>query len=285
MLLLFMLIAGLNYTNSLALFVTFLLAGFMLVAMHQCHRNLLKVTLVDAGTRPTFAGEFGSLHLSLGNDSTLPRYRLEVTARDEPAVVVDVPPQSVRRAEVPIPAPTRGIIRIDRLRLSTSHPFGLFRVWTWVHVPLTLTVYPRPNGSLPMPAQGGLTPGRHLRGSGAQDEWLSLRAFREGDSPRQVDWKAYARGSPLLVKEYGASAAELRIFDFSQLSGLDTEARLQQLTRWIVDAHARGERYGLILLNTHIPPDIAPEHRHACLSALALHGLKDPVYAGRKRRR
>ncbi|MGH8179972.1 MAG: DUF58 domain-containing protein, partial [Steroidobacteraceae bacterium] len=40
-LLLTMLGAGLNYANSLALLLTFLLAGFALVAMHECHRNLL----------------------------------------------------------------------------------------------------------------------------------------------------------------------------------------------------------------------------------------------------
>ncbi|HUJ52656.1 MAG TPA: hypothetical protein VLX08_03815, partial [Steroidobacteraceae bacterium] len=40
-LLLLMLIAGMNYANSLALFLTFLLGAFALVVMQQCHRNLL----------------------------------------------------------------------------------------------------------------------------------------------------------------------------------------------------------------------------------------------------
>src|SRR5215471_6398170 len=40
-LLFLMLLAGLNYANSLALFFTFLLTGFALVVMQQCHRNLL----------------------------------------------------------------------------------------------------------------------------------------------------------------------------------------------------------------------------------------------------
>lgn len=40
-LLLLMLLAGLNYTNSLALFLTFLLTAFALVVMQLCHRNLL----------------------------------------------------------------------------------------------------------------------------------------------------------------------------------------------------------------------------------------------------
>ena len=62
-------------------------------------------------------------------------------------------------------------------------------------------------------------PGSLADGSAGADEWLGLRPFRDGDSPRQVDWKAYAREAPLLVKEYSAAGSELRMFDFNQLRG------------------------------------------------------------------
>jgi uncharacterized protein (DUF58 family) len=103
-----------------------------------------------------------------------------------------------------------------------------------------------------------------------------LREFRDGDSPRQVDWKAYAREAPLLVKEYSATGSELRLFHFGQLSQLGLEARLEQLARWIVDAEDSGDRYGLALPTLHIPPDRGPDHRHHCLAALALYGHDDP---------
>lgn len=64
-----MLIAGLNYANSLALFMTFLLGGFALVTLHQCHRNLLGIDVLGVGTMPTFAGRPGTLRISLGNPS------------------------------------------------------------------------------------------------------------------------------------------------------------------------------------------------------------------------
>ncbi len=60
-------------------------------------------------------------------------------------------------------------------------------------------------------------------------------------------WKAYARGAPLLVKEYTASGSAERLFDFSALAGLDTEQRLSQLAQWIVGSAADGERFGLQL--------------------------------------
>jgi len=112
-----------------------------------------------------------------------------------------------------------------------------------------------------------------VRGGAGGDEWLGLRAFRDGDSPRQVAWKAYARGAPLLVKEYCAAAAPERHFDFERLPQLGTERRLEQLAAWIVDAENRGERYALALPGGTLALDRGAQHRHRCLSALALHGL------------
>jgi len=272
-LLLFMLIAGLNYANSLALFLTFLLSGFVLVTMQLCHRNLLGALLSAADASPTFAHRPGNLRLTLGNTSTLPRFRIESGVSDDPPRATDVPAQGRQQIDLPVAAPKRGVVAIDRLRLATTHPFGLFRTWTWVHAPLEMLVYPRPHGSLPMPAESGRKVGTRSRGETGADEWAGLRPFRDGDSPRQVDWKAYAREAPLLVKEYSAAGSELRVFQFDQIRGLDVEARLEQLARWVVDAEEHGDRYGLELPGVHIAPDRGTDHRHRCLAALALYGL------------
>jgi Uncharacterized conserved protein (some members contain a von Willebrand factor type A (vWA) domain) len=268
-LLFFMLVAGLNYTNSLALFLTFLLTGFALVAMHQCHRNLLSVSLNGIVPLPAFAGETALLQLTLGNETGLMRHAIEASVLDEPAVALDLPPRSTQRLELALSAPKRSVIRIERIQLSTTYPFGLFRAWTWAHLPVEVIVYPRPHGSLPMPADHGRRSGQRSQVGVGTEEWLGLRPFRDGDSPRQVAWKAYAHGASLLVKEYSAAGSELRLFDFERLAQLDTEARLEQLARWIVDAETRGERYGLRIAEYSIEPHRGPEHRHRCLSALA----------------
>src|SRR3974390_3266730 len=62
-LLFLMLLAGLNYGNSLALFLTFLLAGFALVGMQQCHRNPLGNEVVAAIAPAVFARSTGALAL------------------------------------------------------------------------------------------------------------------------------------------------------------------------------------------------------------------------------
>jgi uncharacterized protein (DUF58 family) len=266
-----MLVAGLNYTNSVALLLAFVLAGFALVAMHQCHRNVLGLSLVGAAGAPLFAGSEGSLQLTLANVSRLGRYRVEVAA-EAGAVALDLPADSRGQLELPMRAGRRGLQRIDRLRLSSSHPYGLFRVWTWIHAPIVVVVYPRPAGSLPLPADSGARSGSSPRDTTGADEWLGLRPFRDGDSPRQVAWKAYAREAPLLVKEYSSAGSTLRMLSLEQAGQSDIESRLAQLARWIVDADARGDLYGLELPGERIPAHRGPDHRHRCLCALALYG-------------
>ncbi|HYM28307.1 MAG TPA: hypothetical protein VET66_09165, partial [Steroidobacteraceae bacterium] len=155
-LLLLMLVAGLNYANSLALFLTFLLAAFVLVVMQLCHRNLLGVQVQSLSAAPMFAGSPGVLRVWLGDPAGAVRLGLEAALDGTPRVAADAAAGARARLDVPLPAARRGRVRIARVRLSTAHPFGLFRVWTWVHAPLEVWVYPRPRGRLPMPVYGEL---------------------------------------------------------------------------------------------------------------------------------
>jgi uncharacterized protein (DUF58 family) len=279
-LLLLMLVAGLNYGNNLALFLTFLLAAVALIAMQQCHRNLLGLTVLAASARAVFARSTGVLEITLANSGRAARPCVAAALPERAEVAADLPARAERRLELALPAERRGVVRVERLRLATTHPFGLFRAWTWMHTDIEMTVYPRPAGSLPMPAESGVRSGARARvGSGA-DEWVGLRPFRDGDSPRQVNWKAYAREAPLLVKEYSPTGSELRLFELAALSNPDLEARLAQLARWVVDAEAQGERYGLRLPGVALQPDRGPEHRHRCLAALARFGVDEGAARG-----
>jgi uncharacterized protein (DUF58 family) len=87
-----------------------------------------------------------------------------------------------------------------------------------------------------------------------------------------VAWKAYARGAALLVREYQGHSAALREFDFEAVPHADTETRLSQLSRWIVDAAADNQRWTLRLPGTGALTGAGPEHRRQCLTQLAIFG-------------
>jgi uncharacterized protein (DUF58 family) len=273
-LLLAMLLAGMNYSNSLALLVTFVLGGFAIVGMTQCHRNLLGLRLVALQPQAAFAGEAARISLALENPG-VERYDVAAEALGSTNRAPRAPAAAVTRLDLHIPTHRRGLIRASRLRLTTAFPFGLFRCWTWVHLPLEVVVYPQPLGARPPPPGPAGRDYGSARHESGRDELRDLRPFRDGDSPRQVAWKAYARGMPLLVKEYSGATAEAAVFDFTALADLELEARLSQLCRWLLDAEARGGRYALRLPMLRLDADRGPAHLARCLQALALYDSPD----------
>jgi uncharacterized protein (DUF58 family) len=270
-----MLVAGLNYGNSIALLITFLLAGFALIAMHLCHRNLAGTVVRSVAAVDGFAGEHGRLSITLENTADTPRIGIECAYEDD-RVPLSIPADGTARAELPVPLEKRGRLRIERIQMSCAFPFGLFRAWTWLHLPVSLLAWPAPRGQREPPPEaaiGGDAPSIHRAGD---EEWAGLREFRDGDSPRQVAWAAYARGRGLLVKTYQSPAAHQRTFDFAGIPGTDVEQRLEQLAAWIVAAHARGECYGLKISGQEATPASGSEHRARCLNGLALYGSGEP---------
>jgi uncharacterized protein (DUF58 family) len=269
-----MLIAGLNYANSIALLIAFLLAGFGMIAMHLTHRNLVGVMLRAVANVDAFVGEHGRLLLTLENAADTPRMGLDFEVEGSARAALDVPARSAARADIPLALEKRGRLTFDRIRMSTAFPFGLFRAWTYAHLRTSVIAWPLPRGRREAPpetASGGSATSVHRVGD---EEWAGLREFRSGDSPRQVAWGAYARGRGLLVKTYQSPAAHQRMFDLATVAG-DLEQRLEQLSAWIVAAHARGERYGVKLGEHMLPPDSGSEHRSRCLASLALHGTDE----------
>jgi uncharacterized protein (DUF58 family) len=268
-----MLLAGLNYANSLALIATFSLASFVLVAMNLCHRNLMGLRISSATPLPAFAGDDAVVELSLENVTALDRYSLFAAINGREAELIELVANHSARLRMPIATQRRGRQRIDRIRIATDFPFGLFRAWTWLHLPIDLTVYPRPRGEQATPRGASGREASAGRVSSGVDEWSGLRPFRDGDSPRQVDWKAYAREQPLLVKEYRGAAAENLDFSLQDVRAAEPEARLEQLARWVCAAESRGARYSLTLPGTRVGADHGAAHRHRCLEALAFYDL------------
>lgn len=265
-----MFIGAMNYANNLALGLTFLLGSLALIAMHYCHRNLSGIVIRSASSEPVFAGHDATFHVALENTAPLARHELLV-ANDQGAASPQLVPANGRAVfDLQLPAPRRGLLTLDHFEIVTRHPFSLFRAWTHVHMNLTCVVYPKPA------PRGQPPPLVETDTGGAQDsrrgdeEFAGMRPFHPGDSPRRIAWKAYAREQGLQVKLYAGTAVTSHVFDWNAFTGLDTEARLSQLCRWIEDAYAEGRAFALKLPGLEIPPNIGPGHRQRCLTALAL---------------
>lgn len=90
----------------------------------------------------------------------------------------------------------RGEIRFDRLRISTTFPFGLIKKSITVLQPQRTLIYPPlyelRRDVLSDLAPHGLSGAKISPHTGAGDDYYGMREFRPGDQLRQIAWKRTA---------------------------------------------------------------------------------------------
>jgi uncharacterized protein (DUF58 family) len=270
-----MLLGSMNYNNNLSFLLTFLLAGLGFVAMHQCQRNLVDLEVSFAGADPVFAAQTANFRIAVTNHSRHRRHNIQLFAAAAQSEIRDLGPGESRVLELEIPTARRGYVRLERYGIRTLFPFELFRAWAWLHMDLSALVYPRPADHAPLPPPSQTAHGHRQHDARGEEDFAGFRQFHDGDSPRHVAWKAYARSGELLSKQFAGADTSSQWFDFAQVDTDDAEARLSILTRWIVDAERTQRGFGLRMPGREIPPSHGHAHRHRCLEALATFGKPD----------
>jgi uncharacterized protein (DUF58 family) len=272
--LLVMLLWAINYANSLAFVLTFLLGAVALNAMWRTHNNLLRLRITPGSAEPVFAGQQARFSYFLAHADGATRYGIGLQWGAAAPCYSDVPTGASATVVLPVPAPRRGRLQPGPVRVLTRFPLGLFQAWSWVRFDRSCLVYPAPHGELPLPQPAALsaTPlGVAAVRTGSED-YAGLRAYAAGDSPRHIAWRASARADSLLVKRFSGQARAQLWLDWQQLAPHPIEERLSQLCRWVLTADAQGDDYGLRLTGLEIPPASGAEQRRRCLQALALFG-------------
>jgi uncharacterized protein (DUF58 family) len=245
------------------------------VSIVHAWANVRGVTLSAEPIRSAFAGDQLSVRLVAAAHTRRRHQALRVKAHNSGAGAVfdEVAPGQPRRAELSMLAERRGRHETIRVQLSTLFPLGFFTARRGLEIRQPHIVYPRPEGSLPLPRSS--VPARHRRDGlrMAGDDFAGTRAYQTGESQRHIDWKAVARGQPLLVKQWAGEADQILRLDWNDLPQLGTEPRLSQFARWLLLAERSGASYGLRLPEVTIAPSRGDLHFHGCLRALALHPL------------
>jgi uncharacterized protein (DUF58 family) len=124
----------------------------------------------------------------------------------------------------------RGVLRLRRVRVYTSFPFGLVGKSVTFDLPEEMMVKPA-EATVPrrllMSLGGKDDAGARRRPSRSGEEFFSLREFGSGDSVRSVAWRATARMGRPLVREMSDRSSR-RVVIEPLVAGLD-EARAERL--------------------------------------------------------
>jgi uncharacterized protein (DUF58 family) len=250
--------------------LTFLLAGLTVICILYTYRSLLHLQVSIRTIAPVFAGERLMVPVLLDNSGHAARFSLQMRFQGEATVVCDVPANCWTQVEVPLTTKARGLCSIEQFTLSSVFPLGLFRTWSPVRFNTTYLVYAKPAKQTGLPQDVLYQPkqtGDKGRGS---DDFAGLRSYHQGDSLRHVHWKTVAKDQGLYTKQFGGDRSDELWLDWRSLEHLDKEARISQLTRWVIDAEQAGLNYGVWIPNNQIQPGHGDAHEHNCLRALAL---------------
>jgi uncharacterized protein (DUF58 family) len=272
--LLTMLLTAINYMLPMGYALTFLLTGIGLVAMLHTWRNLIGITLRPGRVDAVHAGELAEFSLMLHNRAGPDRFAIRIEVPDTAqTTLVDLAPRAEQLVAIALPTTRRGWLPVPRLKVSSTFPLGLWRTWAWWHPATRVLVYPRPETpAVPLPISGA-TVGQALGTAMGDEDFSALRPFRDGDPTSRIAWKAVARsgGDALLTIQFdGGPAGDVWLDWQATPIGMDDEARLSRLTRWVLDADEAGVRYGLRLPKRTLDISSGPIHKTECLEALAL---------------
>ena len=275
LLIVFMVLAGINYQNSLIFALAFLLASLLMVSILHTYRNLSGLTILAGGTLPAFAGEDAEFTVMLSRLGARTYEALLLGWNRDLLQGADLLEDEEVKIKLFVETRVRGSMNPGRLLIQTNYPVGLFRSWTWVDLDMSTIVYPRPVPAGDIPVVSASTDeGKLLAREGVED-FYGLREYQQGDPLKQVAWKSYARTGELLTKQFSAFADRRIWLDWGSYPGMDREARLSRLCYWVLKLDATNNEYGLRLPGVEITPRRGVEHREEILKALAIFEVEE----------
>lgn len=273
-------VAGMWYaaeaqSNGAAHLLALFIASMALLSWLHARANLrgLSVRLVGARSTAQDATKHIAVELrAVGAVSPCGLEILVLGAKD--AVFIErVPSGEAVFTELPPPAQHSG--EALRLRVRSVYPLGLFTAETVLETAWVRRVHPRPGGDMLLPEPDHSLQGdaavvaSSLRPANGGDDFAGLREWRSGDSPKHIDWRAMARGGPLMVKTWSASAQGVVVLDWNAMA-IDESDRAAQIAQWMEMCEAEGKPYEVRLPQGTLRAGLGPMHLRRCLNALAM---------------
>lgn len=263
---------GMAQGNGVAYLLFFMLLGVLLVSVPKSLLNLRGLEIKVESPKPVFVGQEVSLPVELVNRSNRVRYALYagLTDKDQTSELVDeIPAGMAARTIIRYPANRRGKHEITALTVASIYPLGFLRAWRTIAVSQAVLVYPEPVGdpNLPLPSAGKESAAQAIQPEG--DDFAGHRPYQLGEAQRHIDWKAVARGNPLMSKQFATEQGGALELNFEAIEYPGLEERLSQLALWVIVAERSRRPYRLILPKVRIPVGTGEAHYHECLKALA----------------
>lgn len=199
-------VAAVNTGNNLIYLIFSLMLSFILLAFVLLRINLTGISLKASIDHPVFAGEQTGVLFTIQNrKKMIPAYSIRLTASgaSSPAYCAYIAVKDSVKKEMRMTFKKRGVYSYGKFFVQSGFPFILFEKSIAVKISGEVLVYPAIiDVERIVPDIAGREGIGTAKTTGTGDEIHSIREFRYGDDWRKIHWKASAKTSSLMVKEY-----------------------------------------------------------------------------------
>ena len=266
------LICAIVYANNLAYLLCFFLLALFVIGMHQSNSNLKGITVEKIEGQYFSAQAHGTATLWLKSHNSEGHTHLAIEGRGDlkniSGHIEQFPKKSLIATPLNFQTQNRGQKKMQRIKLSSRYPFGLFYVWRYLPTEYHCYVYPKPMGQQPLPQSQTSAHGDTKNKSGDGESFKGHRKYIAGESQKRVDWKALARGKPMMVKEYELGPqGEVHL---PWVRHQPFEEQLQQISRWVMDCSAQRHPFSMAHPKVPLSTGRGRDHQNKALKILAL---------------
>ena len=270
-------LASIKFSHQATFLLTFLLCGFGIISSFHTQKNINGITISLKDSPAIFANEKTDFICHLNNSTNIKRYSIWLLCKDQ-YYCVDLESNETIKQKIQLEAKQRGIFQIPAVNITSHFPLGILFGWSRkFQSDAKCMVYPAPKDLLPIPdttliqsedGQEKVVTTNSLQQNGEQIS--SLKPYQIGDRLRDIHWPSLAKSNQLISKEYDNNTEYKCIFSWQQVSSLNTEDKLSQLTYWLLNAEKDRTNYQLSIPGFESLHDHGDQHLKQCLEKLAL---------------
>jgi uncharacterized protein (DUF58 family) len=265
---------AINYENSLAFMLTFLLASICFLGMIYSHQNINNLIFRSSPAKPVFSGQTALFPVSIRTSKKRSHFSICFETYNSSSIRCNLlQQQDEANISIPVKASNRGYFALEQIKISTEFPLCLFHAWSWINLKSQCLVYPKPEHYPFNTSHSNNNSGNHSQLQAGYDDFSGIREYQREDSPNHLAWKAIAKTGVLQTKQFhGNTNNEIYLNWFDLPDKMDIEKRLSIICYWVIESEKQGIKYGLKLPTLSIEPESGLHHYQNCLKELALFG-------------
>jgi len=288
---------SLSYGHSLAISATFLFVSIVVISIVYTNYNLYGVYLLEERSKKTFFIK-DDFQISLDNEWSRPRPDIEIevnlhSLHEKRALTYSgatslqgLMDSSVNLKPLASLKSRRGAYHIEKIKVSSAFPFGLFRSWKFLKPSSeqsTIYIFPNP---LEPKAEGEIVFGpqnmqkdqvdmskqtkRLVTRSGVGTEnFYEHSPYRDSGGIKRIDWKIYSRTHELFEKNYEDEHKSRYLLDRKNFQSYPLELQMSYLCFYILKFTREGKSFALILNDETPHWDSGKKYEQSCLIRLS----------------